>query len=152
MSVINYFGEMTDFLDFEAVKDSNVNEIDNTEENLVEDVIDDDFIGDENEFHESFAGYYAFTSVIRSVEDAMQDSFIDFDYSRETKDYCPEDYDRINEIIDEFKDSGKKLRISKVLSRFQKVLKISTRFIMQFFTILDMCPKIKKMSAQVMTN
>ena len=109
MSVINYFGEMTDFLDFEAVKDSNVNEIDDTEENLVEDLIDDDFIGDENEFHESFAGYYAFKNVIRSVEDAMQDSFIDFDYSRETKDYCPEDYDRINEIIDEFKDSGKKV-------------------------------------------
>ena len=109
MSVINYFGEMTDFLDFEAVKDSNVNEIDDTEENLVEDLIDDDFIGDENEFHESFAGYYAFKNVIRSVEDAMQDSFIDFDYSREAKDYCPEDYDRINEIIDEFKDSGKKV-------------------------------------------
>ena len=109
MSVINYFGEMTDFLDFEAVKDSNVNEIDDTEENLVEDMIDDDFIGDENEFHESFTGYYAFKNVIRSVEDAMQDSFIDFDYSREAKDYCPEDYDQINEIIDEFKDSGKKV-------------------------------------------
>ena len=42
----NYFGKMTDFLDFEAVEDSNVNEIDNTEENLVENVSGVDFIDD----------------------------------------------------------------------------------------------------------
>ena len=42
----NYFGKMTDFLDFEAVEDSNVNEIDNTDENLVENVSGVDFIDD----------------------------------------------------------------------------------------------------------
>ena len=42
----NYFGKMIDFLDFEAVEDSNVNEIDNTEENLVENVSGVDFIDD----------------------------------------------------------------------------------------------------------
>ena len=40
---------MTDFLDFEAVEDSNVDEINNTEENLVENVSDvDEFVKDEN--------------------------------------------------------------------------------------------------------
>ena len=72
----NYFGKMTDFLDFEAVKYSNVNEIDNTEENLVENVSAVDFIDDENEINGSFT----FTNVSKSVEDAMQDYFIDFDY------------------------------------------------------------------------
>ena len=42
----NYFGKMTDFLDFEAVEDSNVNETDNTDENLVENVNGVDFIDD----------------------------------------------------------------------------------------------------------
>ena len=46
VSVNNYFGKMTDFLDFEAVEDSNVNEIDNTDENLVENVSGVDFIDD----------------------------------------------------------------------------------------------------------
>ena len=110
MSVVNYFGKMTDFLDFETVKNSNVNKIDDTKENLVADVIDDDFIGDENEFNESLAGYYAFTNASRSVEDVIQDSFIDFDYSQGAKDYCPEDFDLNNEIIDKSKDSGKKVQ------------------------------------------
>ena len=101
---------MTDFLDFQAFEDSKVNEIDSTEENLVDDVIDDDFIDYENEFNESAADYYAFTNVSMSVEDAMQDSFIDFDYSQEANNYCPEDYDSNNEIIDEFKNSGKKIK------------------------------------------
>ena len=101
---------MTDFLDFQAFEDSKVNEIDNTEENLVDNVIDDDFIDYENEFNESAADYYAFTNVSMSVEDAMQDSFIDFDYSQEANNYCPEDYDSNNEIIDEFKNSGKKIK------------------------------------------
>ena len=77
--MINYFGKVIYFLDFEAVKDSNVNEINNTEENLVENI--SEFIDDESEFNQSVAGYYAFINVNRSVEDTMQDSFIDFDYS-----------------------------------------------------------------------
>ena len=109
MSVINYFGKMTDVFDFEAVKDSNVNEIDNTKENLVEDVVADDSIRDKNEFNGSLAGDDAFANVSRSVENAMQDSFSDFDYPKEAKYYCPEDYDLNNEIIDEFKDPGKKV-------------------------------------------
>ena len=53
--MINYFGKMIDFLDFEAVEDSNVNEINNTAENLVENI--SEFIDDENEFNQSVAGY-----------------------------------------------------------------------------------------------
>ena len=77
MSVINYFTKMTDFLDFEAVGDSNVNELDNTKKYLVENVNDVDFIDVGNEFNGSAADYYVFTNVSRSAEDAMQDSFID---------------------------------------------------------------------------
>ena len=69
---------MTDFLDFEAVKYSNVNEIDDTEENLVENVSAVDFIDDENEINRGFT----ITNVSKSVEDAMQDYFIDFDYHK----------------------------------------------------------------------
>ena len=98
---------MTDFLDFNAVKDSNVNEINDTEKNLVENVTDVDYIDDENKFNGSVADYYAFTNVSRSVEDVMQDSFIDFDYSSEANNYFPEDYVPNNEIIDKFNDSGK---------------------------------------------
>ena len=38
----------------------------------------------------------------------MQDSFIDFDYSQEANNYCPDDYDLSQETIDEFKESAKK--------------------------------------------
>ena len=79
--MINYFGKMTDFLDFDAVEDINVNEINDTEKNLVENVSDVDFIDDESKFNGSVTDYYAFTNVSRSVEDVMQDSFTDFDYS-----------------------------------------------------------------------
>ena len=79
--MINYFGKMTDFLDFDAVEDINVNEINDTEKNLVENVSDVDFIDDENKFNGSVTDYYTFTNVSRSVEDVMQDSFTDFDYS-----------------------------------------------------------------------
>ena len=75
-----------------------------------------DFIDDENEFNKSVANYYAFTNVGRGVEDAMQDSFIDFDYSQEASNYCPKHYDRKNEVMDMFKDCEIRLRISKALS------------------------------------
>ena len=40
----------------------------------------------------------------------MQDSFIDFDYSQEANNYCPDGYDPTEEIIDEFNDSAKKIK------------------------------------------
>ena len=53
----------------------------------------------------------------------MQDYFIDFDYSQETHDYYPDDYDPSEEIIGEFRDSAKKVEDFKHThsTRFRKV-------------------------------
>ena len=66
-------------------------------------------INDENDFDENLENYYAFTNANRSVEDAMQDSFIHFDYSQEANNCCPDDYNSNKKIADEFKDSSKKV-------------------------------------------
>ena len=101
---------MAEFVNFEAAED-NVDGVINVDEDkeVYKNVSDGDFIDDENKFDENVENYYAFTNVSRSVEDAMQDSFIDFDYSQETNNYCPDDYDPSEEIIDEFKDSAKEV-------------------------------------------
>ena len=39
----------------------------------------------------------------------MQSSFIDFDYSQEVNNYCPDDYGPSDDVIDKFKDSSKKV-------------------------------------------
>ena len=56
--------------------------------------------------------YYAFTNVCRSVEDAMQDSFLKSDSSEsqlnELSNYCNDNYDPNSEQIDEFRDSTKR--------------------------------------------
>ena len=109
MLVISYFGNMPDFVNFEAVDDSNVDGIHDTEEILAESVSDVEFIDDENVYDENITDYYAFINVSRNLDDAMQNSFIAFDYSQEANNYCPEDYDPNNEIIVEFKDSAKKV-------------------------------------------
>ena len=103
-----------------------------------------DFIDDENEFNESVANYYAFTNVGRSVEDAMKDSFIDFDYSQEASNYFLKHYDRKNEVMDMFKDCEIRLRISKALSPIWNFLEILIRFIIHFFTLSNISQKIKK--------
>ena len=107
--MISYFGKMPDFVNFEAVDDSNVDGIHDTEEILAESVSDVEFIDDENVYDENITDYYAFINVSRNLDDAMQNSFIAFDYSQEANNYCPEDYDPNNEIIVEFKDSAKKV-------------------------------------------
>ena len=98
---------MADFVDFEAV-DDNDNYDNNAETELDANMNDVEFIDDENDFNESVETYYAFKNVNRRLEDAMQDSFIDFDYSQEANNYCSDDYDPSNDVIDEFKDSSKK--------------------------------------------
>ena len=52
--------------------------------------------------------FIVFTNVNRGVEHAMQDSFIDYDYSQEASNYSADDYGPSKEIIDEFEDSAKK--------------------------------------------
>ena len=98
---------MADFVNFEAVEDSNIDEIGVGDEQIIsENVSDVDFIDNQNDFDENVEDFYAFTNVIRSYEDAMQDSFIDFDWSQEASNYCTDYYDATNETTDEFKDSA----------------------------------------------
>ena len=63
MLVISYFGKMPDFVNFEAVDDSNVDGIHDPEEILAESVSDVEFIDDENVYDENITDYYAFTNV-----------------------------------------------------------------------------------------
>ena len=102
---------MAEFVNFEAVEDNvdDIIDVDEGEE-AYKNVSDGDFIDDENNFDENVENYYAFTNVSRSTENAMQDSFINFDYSQEANNYCPDDYDPHEEIIDEFKDSAEKVK------------------------------------------
>ena len=71
-------------------------------EEVYKNVSDGDFTDDENDFDENVEDYYAF-------KDAIQNSFIDFDYFQEVNNYCLDDYNSNEEIIDEFKDSAKKV-------------------------------------------
>ena len=105
-------GKMADFVNFEAV-DDNDNYDNISEDEVNESVSDVEFVDDENIFDENLKTYYATTNVKRSFEDAMQDSFIDFDYSQEANNYYPDDYVPSDDIIDEFKDSAKKVEYFK---------------------------------------
>ena len=97
---------------FEAVEDSNIDKIDVTEENMFENKSDVEFIDNQNDFDENVEVYYAFTNVNMGVDDAMPDSFIDFDYSQEASSYSADDYGPSKEIIDQFEDSAKKRPIA----------------------------------------
>ena len=81
---------MADFVNVEAVEDNiddSVVNLNEENEDVYEDESDGNFIDDEKDFDENVEDYYAFTNVSRCVEDAMQDSFIDFDYSQEANNY-----------------------------------------------------------------
>ena len=98
---------MADFVEFEAAVDDDNDDYNSEVENTnVSDI--DDFI-DGNSYDESVETYYAFTNVNKRLEDAVQDSFDDFDYSQEANNYCPDDNYPSDDIIDEFKDSAKKI-------------------------------------------
>ena len=82
---------MADFVKFEAAfydddNDDYNSEVEDTNVNDIDDLIDD------NDYDESVETYYAFTNVNRRLEDAAQDT-----------------YDHSDDIIDEFKNSAKKL-------------------------------------------
>ena len=68
---------------------------------------DNDFI-DNIEIEESLEDHYAFTNVNRNYADAVYDSFSDFDFDQEPKNYC-----NVNEVcnlpVDEFKDNKQKI-------------------------------------------
>ena len=99
---------MVEFVGFQAV-DDNDNYDSNAKTELDANIIDVEFINDENDFNKSVETYYAFTNVSRHLEDAMQNSFIDFDYFQEANNYCPDDYGPSNDVIDKLKDSSRKV-------------------------------------------
>ena len=99
---------MVEFVGFQAV-DDNDNYDSNAKTELDANIIDVEFINDENDFNKSVETYYAFTNVSRHLEDAMQNSFIDFDYFQEANTYCPDDYGPSNDVIDKLKDSSRKV-------------------------------------------
>ena len=101
---------MAEFVNFEF-KDNidDVIDVDKGEE-MYKNVSDSGFTDDENKFDENIEDYYTFTNVSRSIEEAMQDSFINFDYSQEDNKYYSDDCHPSEEINDEFKDPAKNVK------------------------------------------
>ena len=98
---------MTDFINFEE------DDVDDIDDDFIDEcepktVSDDDFIDDDN-----VQNYYAFTNVCRSVEDTMQDSFLEFDSSEsqpnEVSNYCNDNYNPSSKQISKFRDSAKQI-------------------------------------------
>ena len=69
---------MSNFIDFEAAAADDNGIVDNEPAAAASSDIDD-FIDDETQIDDNLEDYYVFTKVTRSVEDAMQDSFLDLD-------------------------------------------------------------------------
>ena len=111
-SVCQIFGNMVDFINFEAVKndidEGAIMEIDKCE--LAEAVSDKEFIDDETQVDGNIEDYYGFANVSRSIEDAMQDSFLEFDSNEshhEVNNYCNDNYNPDSEQINGFRDFDK---------------------------------------------
>ena len=102
---------MTDFLLTEAV-DEDAKTIEGEDEGNIIDMTlsDEEFSDDSSVVEESVTDYYGFTNVSREYDDAIQDSFSDFDYNQEANNYCNDD-DELFDEIDEFKDF--KFRVEK---------------------------------------
>ena len=75
-------------------------------------VSDNEFIDDKTQIDENIEDYYTLANVSRSIEDAMQDSFLESDSSEshhEVNNYCDDNYNPDSEQIDEFRDSDKRI-------------------------------------------
>ena len=108
---------MSVFTDFEATVDDIVdNDNDELEQNAASDSDINDFIDDETQIDDNLEDYFAFTNVSRSVEDAMQDSFLNLDKfllpteeGGEASNYCHDNYDPNEDETDEFRDSARQV-------------------------------------------
>ena len=104
---------MSDFFDFEATVDDVYDDDDDDDEIASVSNNDINFIDDQTYTDDNLENYYAFTKVSRSVEDAMQDSFLNPDSNESPTDagaaaeanYCYDNYDPVQDEIDEFRDS-----------------------------------------------
>ena len=104
---------MTDFINQETVENDvyhAITEVDKCEP--AQTVGDNEFIDDETQIDENIKDYYAFANVSRSVEDGMQDLFLEQD-SREShhevNNYCDNNYNPDSKQIDEFRDSSERI-------------------------------------------
>ena len=75
---------MADFLLTEAVDENVTMAADSDNEgNIVSMTLSDEEFIDDSVVEESASDYYGFTNVSREYDDAIQDSFSDFDYDQE---------------------------------------------------------------------
>ena len=108
---------MSDFIDFEAAVDDD-DDIDDNEAAAAAAAVrsdNNDLIDDETQIDDNLEDYYAFTNVSRSVEDVIQDSFLDpnsgesltaaEEAALEASNYCCDNYDPAHDETDEFRDS-----------------------------------------------
>ena len=105
---------MSDFINFQSDEDDvddvimEVNECESAQT-----VSDNKITDDETQIDENIEDYYAFANVSRSVEDTLQDCFLESDSSQshhqEVNNYCDDNYDSDSEHINEFRDSAKQI-------------------------------------------
>ena len=100
---------IAEFINLEAINEDNPKNIyeDDTEVDETGNLVDN-FIDGRGESEQIVEDYYAFHNVTRNIVDALQDAFINYE-SQETNNYCRDDFDPKNEIIDCFKDTAIKI-------------------------------------------
>ena len=106
--LVRFFRKMADFIDFKA-DDVDGNVIDKFDL-AAQTVSNNEFIDGETQVAKNIENYCAFANVSRSVEDAMQDSLLEWDNSEsqhEMNNYCNDNYDPNSEQYDKFKNSAK---------------------------------------------
>lgn len=100
---------IVEFLNLEAINEDNPKNIDKNDFEIDETGnLVDNFIDGRGESEQTVEDYYAFHNVTRNIVDALQDAFINYE-SQEANNYCREDFDPENEIIDCFKDTAVKI-------------------------------------------
>ena len=109
---INLFGKMADFVLSEVEVEDNV--CDDMSVVSEERESDREFIGDDK-YDESVEIYRVFDSVSRDYSDAINDSLIGFDFSQEATNYYFDNNEIEEDVVDNFKDSKKKLTSLKKL-------------------------------------
>ena len=107
----NLFGKMADFVLSEAEVEDNV--CDDMSVVSKERESNREFI-DDAEYDKSVENYCAFDNVSRDYNDAINDSLSGFDFSQEATNYYS-DNEIEEEVVDNFKDSKKKLTSLKKL-------------------------------------
>ena len=108
-----FIGNMADFVLSEAEVEDNV--CDDVSVVSEERESNREFI-DDAEYDESVENYRAFDNVSRDYNDAINDSLFGFDFSQEATDYYSDDDEIEEAVVNNFKDSKKKV------DEFQKTL------------------------------